>query len=193
MTEFRFDYVLLKSYDADMKIELDTIREWERVILFKKGYGPGKSILTWYGRHHDPLGGPPRARPNHCTPVGLTPAIAPNVGDSSTKFFSVGICVRANPRKIKYKKSSCFFRSSSFILLVSCFFFFFFSFIMRMQCVLTVLMLVEFIYSRPSVRLPPPPFRYSLNSSGQLSFVIVTDKYVLWLLVLTGMSIIWLV
>ena len=44
----------------------------------------GQIILTWYGRHHDPQGGPPRARPFHCTPVGLTPAITPNVGDSST-------------------------------------------------------------------------------------------------------------
>ena len=40
-------------------------------------------ILTWHGRHPDQQGGSPRARPVHCTPGGLTPAIASNAGDSS--------------------------------------------------------------------------------------------------------------
>ena len=39
-------------------------------------------------------GGPPRAWLDLCTPVGLTHANAPNVGDSS--FFSLRVCVRAN-------------------------------------------------------------------------------------------------
>ena len=77
--------------------------ETERKKQKKKNKKKKKQKKTWYGRHHDPPGGPPRARPNHCTPVGLTPAIAPNVGDSSTKFFSVGVCVRANPRQSNTK------------------------------------------------------------------------------------------
>ena len=41
------------------------------------------SILTWHGGYPDPDGGSPRVRPFHCTSVRLTPAITPNVGDSS--------------------------------------------------------------------------------------------------------------
>ena len=54
-------------------------------------------------------GGSPRKRPFHCTSVGLTPAITPNVGNSGTQFISVGVCVRANPckkRKTNNKKTS---------------------------------------------------------------------------------------
>ena len=47
----------------------------------------------------DHQGRSPRLRPFHCTPVGLTSAIAPNVGDSGTLFLSVGSCVRARPRQ----------------------------------------------------------------------------------------------
>ena len=39
-------------------------------------------ILTWRRGYRDPEGGSPRVRPFHCTAVGLTPAIAPNVGNS---------------------------------------------------------------------------------------------------------------
>ena len=34
-------------------------------------------------------------RPFYCTKTGLTPAITPNVGNSSVEFLLVGTCVRA--------------------------------------------------------------------------------------------------
>ena len=55
------------------------------------------SILTWHRRHRDPSGGSSRVRPFHCTSVGLTFAITPNVGDSGAQFLLVGDCVRAIP------------------------------------------------------------------------------------------------
>ena len=39
--------------------------------------------LTWQGRYHDHEGGFPRARLIHCTPDVPTPAISPNVGNST--------------------------------------------------------------------------------------------------------------
>ena len=36
-------------------------------------------------------------RPLHCTPLGLRPAISPNVGNSGAQFMVVGVCVRAAP------------------------------------------------------------------------------------------------
>ena len=53
----------------------------------------------------DPQGRSPRVRPFHCTTVGLTFAIAPNVGDSGTLFLSVGSCVRARPRPKRKPKN----------------------------------------------------------------------------------------
>ena len=43
-------------------------------------------------------------RPFHCTTVGLTAAITPNVGDSGAQFMLVGDCVRAIPLYLKRKK-----------------------------------------------------------------------------------------
>ena len=40
-------------------------------------------ILTWHGLYFDHEGNRSRARPFHCTSVGLTSAITPNAGDSS--------------------------------------------------------------------------------------------------------------
>ena len=63
-------------------------------ILKKLGLG----ILTWTrGPNHDHEGGSSRARLLHCTKERLTPAISPNVGNSTSSFLLVGICVRANP------------------------------------------------------------------------------------------------
>ena len=45
--------------------------------------GEQQLILTWQGRYHDHEGGFPRARLIHCTPDVLTPAISPNVGNST--------------------------------------------------------------------------------------------------------------
>ena len=36
-------------------------------------------------------------RPRHCTPLGLRPAISPNVGNSGAEFLVVGVRVRAAP------------------------------------------------------------------------------------------------
>lgn len=47
--------------------------------------------------NHDQGGGSSRLRPDHCTAVGLTPTITPNVGNSSAQFLLVGDCVRAFP------------------------------------------------------------------------------------------------
>ena len=55
-------------------------------IILSQYMSPGDagiSILTWHGRYHDHQGGSPRSRPFHCTSVGLTPAIIPNVDYSS--------------------------------------------------------------------------------------------------------------
>ena len=40
------------------------------------------SYLPDEGLHRDHVGGGPRARPDHCTSAGLTPAIIPNVDNS---------------------------------------------------------------------------------------------------------------
>ena len=57
------------------------------------------SYLPGWEVNRDHEGGSSRARPFHCTPVGLTPAISPNVGDSTVQFVLVEICVRAKPCK----------------------------------------------------------------------------------------------
>ena len=54
-------------------------------------------ILTWRGRQLDQQGVSSRVRPFHCRPVGLTPAITTNVGNSTVQFLVVGTCVRASP------------------------------------------------------------------------------------------------
>ena len=43
-------------------------------------------------------------RPRHCTPLGLRPAISPNVGNSGAEFLVVGVRVRAAPDEINEKK-----------------------------------------------------------------------------------------
>ena len=54
-------------------------------------YLPGVEV----NRDHE--GGSSRVRPFHCTSVGLTPTITPNVGNSNASFLIVGDCVRAIP------------------------------------------------------------------------------------------------
>ena len=77
---------------------------YQRILKYIVSRNGKKSILTWYREYRDQKGGLPRSRPFHCTPVRLKPAIAPNVGNSGTQFFSVGDCVRAIPRLINTKK-----------------------------------------------------------------------------------------
>ena len=48
-----------------------------------------ESILTWYKGYHDQTGGSPRKKAFHCISVGLSPAIAPNVGNFNTQFICV--------------------------------------------------------------------------------------------------------
>ena len=59
--------------------------------------GQSNAYLPGTGDNRDPSGGSPRVRPYHCTPAGLTFAIAPNAGDSGAQFLLVGDCVRAIP------------------------------------------------------------------------------------------------
>ena len=63
-------------------------RPWDEAYL------PGREV------NHDHEGGSSRARLLHCTKEWLTPAISPNVGNSTSSFLLVGICVRANPFKL---------------------------------------------------------------------------------------------
>ena len=55
------------------------------------------SILTWHRLNPDLSGGWSWMRPFHCTSVGLTLAIIPNVNNSGVQFLVVGDCVRAVP------------------------------------------------------------------------------------------------
>ena len=55
------------------------------------------SILTWRGSKPDHEGASSRARLLHCTQFWLTPAITPNVSNSTVQFLVVGTCVRARP------------------------------------------------------------------------------------------------
>ena len=71
-------------------------------------------ILTWHRGRRDQEGGSLRMRPLHCTPLGLRPAISPNVGNSGAQFMVVGVCVRAAPvlfdnMKGKRKEERVFF------------------------------------------------------------------------------------
>ena len=47
-------------------------------------------------------------RPFHCSSVGLTPAITPNVGNSTVQFLVVGTCVRASPLTNVQVKVVCY-------------------------------------------------------------------------------------
>ena len=71
-------------------------------------------ILTWHRGRRDQEGGSLRMRPLHCSPLGLRPAISPNVGNSGAQFMVVGVCVRAAPvlfdnMKGKRKEERVFF------------------------------------------------------------------------------------
>ena len=72
-------------------------------------------ILTWRRGRRDQQGGSLRMRPRHCTPLGLRPAISPNVGNSGAEFLVVGVRVRAAP-DIKIKRKTFSFLSFLFRL-----------------------------------------------------------------------------
>ena len=65
-------------------------------------------ILTWRRGRRDQQGGSLRMRPRHCTPLGLRPAISPNVGNSGAEFLVVGVRVRAAPDKTNKEKTNFF-------------------------------------------------------------------------------------
>ena len=70
-------------------------------------------ILTLRRGRRDQEGGSLRMRPLHCTPLGLKPAISPNVGNSGVQFLIVGVCVRAAPAPIiMEKEKNCSSRNS---------------------------------------------------------------------------------
>ena len=73
-----------------------TCEKTRGLLILAEGFGRS-SILTWHRRYLDHEGGSPKSRPFHCTSVGLTLAITPNVGDSGAVFMVVGDCVRAIP------------------------------------------------------------------------------------------------
>ena len=66
--------------DAGSKVSV--CGKW-RAYEVEVGRQAAELILTWQGRYHDHEGGFPRARLIHCTPDVLTPAISPNVGNST--------------------------------------------------------------------------------------------------------------
>ena len=68
---------------------------WNWIVITKLSVP--QSYLPGWGVNHDHEGGSPRARPFHCTSVGLTPAIISNVDNSTASFLLVGDCVRAIP------------------------------------------------------------------------------------------------
>ena len=67
-----------------------------------EAYLPGREV------NHDHEGGSSRARLLHCTQEWLTPAISPNVGNSTSSFLLVGICVRANPFNLNVSRIKSF-------------------------------------------------------------------------------------
>jgi len=52
-------------------------------FLDRLAYSSRKAYLPGVEVNHDQEGGSSRARPGHCTSVGLTPTITPNVGNSN--------------------------------------------------------------------------------------------------------------
>ena len=76
-------FALWKSLLVMGNIKYQETPKYSWQLRHKRNDQTGKIILTWHGGIGDQQGRSPRARPFHCTLVGLTPAITPNVGKSS--------------------------------------------------------------------------------------------------------------
>ena len=90
--------ILLEHNTADCKKKI--ILSVYGVFFLKMGFAIKKtsnSYLPGWEVNRDHEGGSSRARPFHCTSVGLTPAIISNVDNSTASFLLVGDCVRAIP------------------------------------------------------------------------------------------------
>ena len=79
------------------------VRTGLKLAGLKCGVRKTKSLIFWRrfekacGLNHDHENGSSRARSLHCTTEWLTLAMSPNVGNSTSSFLLVGICVRAKP------------------------------------------------------------------------------------------------
>ena len=63
-------------------------------------------MLTWLEKYHNLKNGFPRTRFIHCTSDVLTPAISPNVGNSTANCGSGRGALVLSPRNMKYNKKS---------------------------------------------------------------------------------------
>ena len=83
-------YAELSNY-MKMLIQCAICLDKVETFWLPSAYLPGVEV----NRDHE--GGSSRARPFHCTSVGLTPTITPNVGNSKASFFIFLDSVRAIP------------------------------------------------------------------------------------------------
>ena len=87
----------LKLAKLFLKLTLILQIQNRMTCVYRYEQNNGEAYLPGSEVNHDHEGGSSRVRPFHCTSVGLTPTITPNVGNSRASFLLVGDCVRAIP------------------------------------------------------------------------------------------------